>query len=78
MPQSQENVGMTDRENPFKLGDKVMFSPDARTIGWTWSSFNRLRILPGDIGIVTRIVDNLILNDDEWGGFAWQCFKLVT
>ena len=33
--------------NPFKVGDKVVFDPDRRTIGLTYSSFDRLRIHPG-------------------------------
>jgi hypothetical protein len=66
---------MNNRGNPFKIGDRVVFDPDARTIGWTYSSFDRLRIYPGDVGIVTRIVDDMILMDDGRGGFAWECFK---
>lgn len=65
------------QENPFKVGDKVMFAPDERTIGWTYPSFDRLRIHPGDVGIVTRIVGDIILIDDERGGFSWHCFKKV-
>jgi hypothetical protein len=61
--------------NPFKIGDKVVFSPDARTIGWTYSSFNRLRIQPGDVGIVTKIVNDALFIDDGRGGFSWECFK---
>jgi len=61
--------------NPFKIGDRVIFDPDKRTIGWTYSSFDMLRIHPGDIGTVTKIVDDMILIDDNRGGFAWQCFK---
>ena len=61
--------------NPFKIGDRVVFDPDERTIGWTYSSFDRLRIHPGDVGIVTKIVDDLIFIDDNRGGFAWDCFK---
>jgi hypothetical protein len=29
----------------------------------------------GDVGIVTKIVDDMILMDDGRGGFAWECFK---
>jgi hypothetical protein len=66
---------MSRRENPFKLGDRVVFNPDEWTIGWTYSSFDRLRIHPGDEGIVTKIIDDLIFIDDGRGGFAWECFS---
>ena len=66
---------MSDRGNPFKIGDRVVFAPDKRTIGWTWSSFDRLRIHPGDEGTVTKIVADMIFIDDERGGFAWECFR---
>jgi len=38
--------------NPFKVGDKVVFSPSEHAIGWGWSSFDRLRIHPGDVGAI--------------------------
>ena len=66
---------MNSPGNPFKIGDKVMFDSDARTIGWTGSSFDRLRIQPHNNGLVTKIVDDMIFIDDGRGGFAWQCFK---
>jgi hypothetical protein len=66
---------MNDRDNPFKVGDKVIFDPSARTIGWSWSSFDRLRIHPGDQGVVSKIVDNYIYIDDDRGGFHWESFK---
>ncbi len=66
---------MDDRGCPFKIGDRVIFSPDEHAVGWTWSSFDRLRIHPGDIGVVTRISEGAIYIDDERGGFAWECFK---
>jgi hypothetical protein len=69
---------MNDRGNPFKIGDRVVFDPDHRTIGWTYSSFDLLRIHPGNAGIVTRIVDDLIFIDDNRGGVSWECFKRAT
>jgi hypothetical protein len=66
---------MGNRKNPFQLGDFVVFAPDDRTIGWTWSSFDRLRIHPGDKGIVSRIQGDLIFLDDGRGGFDFECFK---
>jgi len=69
---------MTDavNKNPFKVGDRVVFSPSEHTIGWEWSSFERLRLKPGDIGVVTSIEkgDYLYL-DDRRGGFHWQNFR---
>jgi hypothetical protein len=71
----EKRLSTLDRTNPFKIGDRVIFDPDARTIGWTWSSFDRLRIHPGDVGLVTKIVDDCIAIDDDRGGFHWECFK---
>jgi hypothetical protein len=62
--------------NPFHLGERVTFAPDDHTLGWAWSSFERLRLSPGDSGIVTRIDDEVYLYlDDGRGGFHWQCFQ---
>jgi hypothetical protein len=69
------NWAMGHPPNPFKIGDKVVFSPDARTVGWTWSSFDRLRIQPGDLGTVTKIVIDMLFIDDGRGGFSWECFR---
>jgi hypothetical protein len=64
-----------DLKNPFRIGDRVSFQPDERTIGWCYSSFDRLRLNPGDVGIVTRIGDEQYLYlDDERGGFHWESF----
>jgi hypothetical protein len=41
--------------NPFKIGEKVAFVPDERTVGWTWSTFERIKLKPWDVGIITRI-----------------------
>jgi hypothetical protein len=67
---------MTKPECPFKIGDRVMFAPDARTIGWSYPTFDRVRLKPGDVGTVTRIDKGQYLYlDDERGGFHWECFK---
>jgi hypothetical protein len=64
------------KANPFKIGDHVIFAPDEHIVGWSWSSFDRLRLEPGDTGIVTRIDKGMYLYvDDDRGGFHWQCFK---
>jgi len=53
-----------------------MFAPDEHAIGWAWSSFDRLRLKPGDTGIVTCIDGEMYLYiDDNRGGFHWECFK---
>jgi hypothetical protein len=64
--------------NPLKIGDKVIFSPNAHAIGWSWSSFERLHIEPGDVGIVTQIVGNIIYIDEGRGGFHWGTFRRAT
>jgi hypothetical protein len=69
---------MTDEKatNPFKIGDRVVFSPSKHTIGWEWSSFDRVRLKPGDTGVVTRIEkENYLYLDDGRGGFHWESFK---
>jgi len=67
---------MAREGNPFKLGDCVVFDPDERAIGWSWSSFERLRLKPGDAGVVARIAgNNYLYLDDERGGFHWECFR---
>ena len=68
---------MDNRGNPFKIGDRVVFSSDERSVGWIWSRFDRLRIHPGDIGTVTKIDDDVICIDDGRGGLAWELFKPV-
>jgi ATP-dependent exoDNAse (exonuclease V) alpha subunit len=72
---------MTEKQmsNPFKVGDRVIFTPDERTIGWIWPTFDRVRLKPGDTGVVTRIYKDVYLYiDDERGGFHWECFKNAT
>jgi hypothetical protein len=67
------------KTNPFKVGDRVTFAPDAHVVGWAWSSFDRLRLNPGDAGIVTRVdKEDYLYLDDERGGFHWGCFKKAT
>jgi hypothetical protein len=76
---SAEPAAIENTANPFKIGDRVEFAPNAQAYGWSWSSFKRLRIEPGDIGVVTRIEkDAYIYLDDDRGGFHWQCFKRAS
>jgi hypothetical protein len=65
-------------ECPFKIGQRVSFTPDDRTVGWSYSGFDRVRLHPGDTGTITRISDGAYLwLDDERGGFHWQCFVIA-
>jgi hypothetical protein len=53
----------------FKIGDRVRVAPDAHAYGWTWPAFERMRLNPGDTGVVTRIAkDAYLYLDDERGG----------
>jgi len=62
--------------NPFKIGDEVVFAPDERTVGWRWVTFERVRLKPGDVGIISRIErEDYVFLDDGRGGFHWECFK---
>jgi hypothetical protein len=61
---------------PFKVGDRVVFAPDARTKGWHGESFDRLGVHEGDIGVIARIEDGqYIWLEGDRGGFHWQCFQ---
>jgi len=64
-----------EKKNPFHIGDRVTFSPDERTVGWAWSSFDRLRLKPGDTGTVTRIDQGIYLYLDDDRGGHWECFE---
>jgi len=64
--------------NPFHVGDEVVFAPDDRTIGWIWPSLDSLRIHPGDYGIVTEVLDDLIFIEDGRGGISWHCWKVAS
>jgi threonine dehydratase len=66
---------------PFKVGDRVVFKPNDRTIGLSYPTFGRERLEPGDSGVITRIDKGQYLYlDDDRGGFHWECFSpaLVT
>jgi hypothetical protein len=61
---------------PFKIGDKVVFSPNQHAYGWTWPSFERMRLTPGQVGTITRISnDEYLYLDDDRGGLHWECFR---
>jgi hypothetical protein len=65
--------------NPFKIGDKVVFDPNAHTYGWICNGLDKLRIHPGDTGIITRIEKEAYLYlDDDRGGLHWHSFKKAT
>ena len=63
------------KSNPFKVGDRVRFSPDEHARGWSWSSWDRLRLHSGECGVVTRIENEGLILDDDRGGFHWECFE---
>jgi hypothetical protein len=63
---------------PFIVGQRVRFMPNEHAVGWSWPSFDRVRLHPGDTGLVTRISkEGYVWLDDERGGFHWQCFSPV-
>jgi hypothetical protein len=65
--------------NPFKVGDRVIFDPKDRAIGWSWPSFDDVRLRPGDTGTITRIHEESYLYLDEGrGGFHWECFRRLA
>ena len=68
-------MGTIREPNPFRVGDRVVFAPDAHTAGWIWSSYPSMRIWPGDVGVVTRIDRDIIWVDGDRGGIAWQTWK---
>jgi hypothetical protein len=64
------------KPNQFKIGDQVRFTPDEHAYGWTWPSFERMRLKPGDTAIITRIdKDVYLFLDDDRGGLHWECFE---
>jgi hypothetical protein len=64
------------QECRFKIGDFVVFCPDERTVGWSYPTFDRVKLKPGDSGTVTRIERGMYLYlDGDRGGFHWQCFR---
>jgi hypothetical protein len=64
--------------NPFKTGDQVRFEPTDHVRGWSWPTVERVRLKPGDSGLITRIdQENYLYLDDDRGGFHWECFKKV-
>jgi hypothetical protein len=69
-----------EQKCPFHVGDKVRFIPDDHTVGWTqhfWGT-PKIRLHPGDIGVVTRIEnDRDVFLDDDRGGFHWNLYELV-
>lgn len=75
MDQTAKNILVNAANNPFHVGDEVVFAPDERTTGWIYPSFDSMRIHPGDIGTVSKIVRDAIYIDDNRGGISWQCFK---
>jgi hypothetical protein len=75
-PLNRNPMPEEQKVNPFKIGDRVTFTPDDHTVGWSWSSFDRLRLHPGATGTVTRIgKENYLYLDDDRGGFTGSASK---
>lgn len=63
---------------PFKIGDRVKFTPNQRAIGWYQHSFERMKIHPGYEGTITAIKEEtFIYLDKKIGGFPWTNFKKI-
>lgn len=66
-------------QNPFKIGDRVVFAPDERTTGWYQHSFERWGMLPGDEGIVTRILgDKVEINNNPNTMLHWTQYRMAN
>ena len=63
---------------PFKIGDRVVFSPSEHTVGWYQHAWDKFRLKPGDFGTITRIDQGVyVYLDDDRGGFFWSEYKLA-
>jgi hypothetical protein len=40
--------------------------PDELTVGWLWTTIERLGLKPGDVGIIIRIEREDYVNLDAW------------
>jgi hypothetical protein len=70
---------MQKKQCPFKVGDTVIFSPSEHTRGWYQHAWDKLRIKPGDQGIITRIDQGVyVYLDDNRGGFFFDEYKLAS
>lgn len=66
-------------ENPYDIGDQVMFVPNKHTIGWLQHSFERRGLYPGLKGAVTAIDDDIVvINGNPETGMHWSQFKRST
>ena len=62
------------RKCPFKVGDKVRFSPSARTRG-LYQNLDRFGLKIDQVLPITEIRDGLYLYfEDGSGGFPWNEF----
>lgn len=70
---------MSNQDNPFKVGDRVVFTPEERTIGWYQHSFERWAIYPGYEGDVTRIdTDQVELDTKTESAMHWSQFRFLA
>ena len=67
------------RGNPFHVGDRVVFTPDQRTVGWYQHSFERRAIYPGYEGTVTRTDgDQVELDGKSDAAMHWSQFRAAA
>lgn len=63
-------------KNPFHVGDKVVFAPNERTLGWHQHSLERWGLLPGQEGTVSQVSgDHVEIDDNAESGMHWSQFK---
>lgn len=66
---------LSNQACPFRLGDRVVFSPSDRAFGWSYPTFDRIRLKPGDVGTVTRIdKEAYIYVDDDVYSYVYDRF----
>jgi len=59
---------------PFKVGDKVRFTPSKRTIG-LYQNIERFGVLAGEVLTITEIKDGTYLYfSSNKGGWPWNEF----
>jgi hypothetical protein len=65
--------------NPFYVGDKVVFAPGVRTIGWHQHSFERCGILPGQEGTVSQVsLDHIEIDHNPHSAMHWSQYKPIN
>lgn len=66
---------MNDTEKcPFKIGDRVKFTPSDRTRG-LYQNIESHGLIPGNIYKIVKIKDGTYLYFSEGGGWPWNEFE---